>query len=51
MSFIFADHLTALMCPEAVLELQRRVVMNERLLAAKDNEIKALREQVELQKG
>lgn len=37
-------------CVEALLELQRRVERNEKLLAAKDNEIRALREQVELQR-
>ncbi|CAL8466390.1 g5926 [Coccomyxa elongata] len=36
---------------QALLELQSRVERNEKLLAAKDNEIRALREQVELQKG
>lgn len=35
----------------ALLELQRQMARNEKLLAAKDNEIKALREQVELQRG
>ncbi|BDA51243.1 hypothetical protein COCOBI_18-1200 [Coccomyxa sp. Obi] len=36
---------------QALLELQRLTARNEKLLAAKDNEIKALREQVELQRG
>ncbi|BDA51242.1 hypothetical protein COCOBI_18-1190 [Coccomyxa sp. Obi] len=35
---------------EALLEMQRQATRNEKLLAAKDNEIKGLREQVELQR-
>lgn len=45
------NHAEGWVCVEALMESRRQAERNEKLLAAKDSEIRALREQVELQRG